>query len=55
MVLRRLVAVLVLQVQDENRRRPPSALIAQIAALLADHGDVKGVAYDPPATPARAN
>jgi hypothetical protein len=55
MVQRRLVAVLVLQVQDEHRRRPPTALIAQIAALLADHGDVKGVAYDPPTTATRAN
>jgi tRNA A-37 threonylcarbamoyl transferase component Bud32 len=45
--LRRLVAVLVLQVQDEHRRRPPTALMAQIAALLIDHGDVIGVAFDP--------
>jgi tRNA A-37 threonylcarbamoyl transferase component Bud32 len=52
---RRLVAVLVLQVQDENRRRPPTALMAQIAALLADHGDAKGVAYDPPSALTRAN
>src|SRR5205085_4105294 len=37
--LRRLVAVLVLQVQDEQRRRPPTALMGQIAALLVDHGD----------------
>jgi hypothetical protein len=51
---RRLIAVLVLQVQDENRRRPPAGLMAQIAALLTDHGDVKGVAYDPPVAMTRA-
>lgn len=45
--LRRLVAVLVLQVQDERRRQPPAALMGQIAALLIDHGDVNGVAFDP--------
>jgi hypothetical protein len=45
--LRKLVAVLVLQVEDEHRRRPPGALMAQIAGLLAEHGDVHGVAFDP--------
>jgi hypothetical protein len=45
--LRKLVAVLVLQVQDEHRRHPPAALMGQIAALLIDHGDVNGVVFDP--------
>ena len=45
--LRKLVAVLVLQVQDEHRRHPRAALMGQIAALLTDHGDVNGVVFDP--------
>jgi tRNA A-37 threonylcarbamoyl transferase component Bud32 len=50
--LRRLVAVLVLQVQDEQRRRPPTSLMGQVSALLVDHGDVIGVAFDPaPSSP----
>ena len=43
---RRLVAVVVSQLNDEQRARPPQPLLAQIAAQLLDHGDVRGVGLD---------
>ncbi|HKU39389.1 MAG TPA: protein kinase [Polyangiales bacterium] len=40
---RRLIAVLVSQTNEDQRYRPPQPLLAQLAAQLADHGDVRGV------------
>jgi hypothetical protein len=52
---RRLVAVLASQLNDEQRYRPPLPLLAQIAAQLIDHGDVRGVGLDEPMAPLLAN
>ncbi|HKP58416.1 MAG TPA: protein kinase [Polyangiales bacterium] len=49
---RRLVAVLASQLNEDQRYRPPQALLAQIAAQLVDHGDVRGVSLDDSARPA---
>jgi hypothetical protein len=42
---RRVAAVLAMQ-SEVVRRRPPGALLAQIASQLLAHNDVQGVALD---------